>query len=335
MKKQTLFKITAAFMTISLIAILLSHIEVADIVDTLTGIEPVYLMAGFGLYVLSYFFRALRFYVLLDNKVGLKDLFGIVCLHNMANNIFPARTGELSYIYLIKKNHHVPIRDGIASLMVARVFDFIAIAVIFLISFNFLSDNYLIVPQFIKTLMLIVILIAIISLVFICSKKIIDYVKFTSFCVVVPEVLIDFLTNRLNTIAKKFDMIANTKHITNAALLSTMVWFTSFMMGYLLIINMGIQLDIWAILVGFTFSVLISILPIHGIGGFGTMEGGWAVIFIALGAEKEIAILTGFAYHIIIIIFTILLGICGMLLLNQRIESKLSISFKKVIDYFF
>lgn len=323
MKKQTLSKLTAAIVTITLVAILLSQIELGDVVDTLTGIDPVYLVAGFGLYVLSYFFRALRFHILLNREVGIKDLFGIVCLHNMANNILPARTGELSYIYLIKNNHHVPIRDGVASLMVARVFDFVAIAVIFLISFNFLTESCLIVPLFSKILMLIVILMSIILLAFIYSQKIIDYIKSSSFCVMIPKNRIDFLTNRLNTIAKKIDVIVNTKHITHAALLSTMVWFSSFMMGYLLIIKMGMQLDIWAILVGFTFSVLISILPIHGIGGFGTMEGGWAVIFIALGAEKEIAISTGFAYHIIIIIYTIFLGICSMLFLNPSIESKL------------
>lgn len=330
MKKQTLSKLTAVIITIALIAILLSQIEVTDIVDTLTAIEPVYLVAGFGLYMLSYFFRAMRFYILLDNKVGLKDLFGIVCLHNMANNILPVRTGELSYIYLIKKNHHVPIREGIASLMVARVFDIIAIAIIFSISFNLLTVNFLIVPQLIKTLILSVILAVIILFALIYSKKNIDYVKLPSFCVVVPKDLIVFLTDRLNIIGKEFDMITNTKNITHVALLSAMVWFSSFVMGYLLIINMGIQLDIWAILVGFTFSVLISILPVHGIGGFGTMEGGWAVIFIALGAEKEIAISTGFAYHIIIIIFTILLGICSIVFLNQSIEYKLSISSKKL-----
>ena len=58
MKKQTLSKLATAIIAISLIAILLPQIEVADVVDTLTSIEPVYLVAGFGLYVLSYFFRA-------------------------------------------------------------------------------------------------------------------------------------------------------------------------------------------------------------------------------------------------------------------------------------
>lgn len=58
MKKQTSSKLAAATITIVLIVILLSQIEVADVLDTLNGIEPVYLLAGFGLYILSYFFRA-------------------------------------------------------------------------------------------------------------------------------------------------------------------------------------------------------------------------------------------------------------------------------------
>lgn len=73
--------------TIALVVILLSQIKIADIIITLAGIDPLYLIAGFVLYVCSYLFRALRFHILLNKEVGLRDLFNIVCVHNMVNNI--------------------------------------------------------------------------------------------------------------------------------------------------------------------------------------------------------------------------------------------------------
>ena len=61
---------------------------------TLVSIDSIYLLIGFVLY-LRLFLRTLRFHILLNNKVSIKDLFSIVCVHNMANNILPARTGEV------------------------------------------------------------------------------------------------------------------------------------------------------------------------------------------------------------------------------------------------
>ena len=81
MNRQTVAKISAVVITIALVAILLSQIQIADIITTLAGIDPLYLIAGFVLYACSYVFRALRFYILLDGEVGLRDLFNIVCVH--------------------------------------------------------------------------------------------------------------------------------------------------------------------------------------------------------------------------------------------------------------
>jgi hypothetical protein len=74
---------------------------------------------------------------------------------------------------------------------------------------------------------------------------------------------------------------------------------------------MGIQLEPIQILFASSFAVFSTMLPIQGIGGFGTMEGGWALGFIAVGAAEEVAINTGFGFHLIVLLFTITLGIYG------------------------
>ena len=94
MTRQIIAKISAVAITVALLAILLSQIRIADIINTLAGIDPLYLIVGFVLYACTYFFRALRFHILLNRAVGIRDLFNIVCVHNMVNNILPARTGE-------------------------------------------------------------------------------------------------------------------------------------------------------------------------------------------------------------------------------------------------
>ena len=64
MTRQTIAKISAVVITVALVAILLSQIQIADIITTLAGIDPLYLIAGFVLYVCSYFFSiAISYFV--------------------------------------------------------------------------------------------------------------------------------------------------------------------------------------------------------------------------------------------------------------------------------
>jgi len=64
---------------------------------------------------------------------------------------------------------------------------------------------------------------------------------------------------------------------------------------------------------GTAFTKLTSVLPIYGIGGFGTTEGFWSLGFVALGVEKTTAIVTGFVYHIFSILYTLIVGITSLL----------------------
>ncbi|NAS89698.1 hypothetical protein C4E24_08220 [ANME-1 cluster archaeon AG-394-G21] len=138
--KGKIAKISAVVITIVLAAVLLSQIEVNEVITTLASVDPLHVIAGFVLYTCSYFLRAFRFHILVNKKVKIRDLFNIVCVHNMLNNILPARTGELSYIYLLKKLHNKKTGEGIATLFVARVFDFITISLLFIGSAFVIQD---------------------------------------------------------------------------------------------------------------------------------------------------------------------------------------------------
>lgn len=135
MKTRNFFPIV---ITVILVAILLSQIELIYVFKAVKNISPIWLIIGFILYNFCYFFRALRFHILLDRKISIKDLFFIVSLHNMTNSLLPARTGELSYIYLVKKSGDISTTKGVATLAIARVLDFVTITIIFIVSIFFI-----------------------------------------------------------------------------------------------------------------------------------------------------------------------------------------------------
>jgi len=303
-----------------LVAILLSQIQIADIITTLAGIDPLYLIAGFVLYVCSYFFRTLRFHILLNKEVGLRDLFNIVCVHNMANNILPARTGELSYIYLLKKLHKKKAGEGIATLFVARVFDFISISLLFFISALMILQDLpgIIMKAFwaIAFFMVLIVIFLIILLYF--GESFLNLVRrfFRRFNLE-KKYFADYLLRKGEETAESFGKIKNNGRVIGLITVSIGIWLLLYSSNYVLVTAMNINLSFFAVLLGSTFAVFTMVLPIQGIGGFGTIEGGWAVGFIAIGLTKEIAINSGFVVHIVILVYFLVLGLLGLISMRR------------------
>lgn len=292
---------------------LLSQIQIADVTTTLAGIDPLYLFVGFGLYVLSYFFRALRFRILLNKKVGLKNLFTIVCVHNMMNNILPARTGELSYIYLLKKHHNKTAGEGIATLFVARVFDIISITLLFSVSALMIKD----LPDMVAKVVFFIVFFLALVIVFLITllysgNSFLNLVgMFFERFGLEDKRIVGYMLRKGSETVESFEMIKTNGRFIEMFTISIGIWLSLYLLNYTLVIAMGINLNFFTIVLASTFAVFTTVLPIQGVGGFGTIEGGWAIGFVAAGLTKEVAISSGFGVHIITIFYFIIIGLFG------------------------
>ena len=325
MKRESIAKISAVGITVVLVAILLSQIQISDITATLTGIDPLYLIAGFVLYMGIYSLRALRFYILLNREVRLRDLFNIVCVHNMVNNILPARTGELSYIYLLKKLHNKDTGDGIATLFIVRIFDLTTIALLFFLSALMIRDLPEIITLAVWGIAAFMLLIVIFVIVLLCSgKSFLNVVKKFFGMINLKMSFVDYLLKKVEEVVRSFEKIkTNGKSaIIASIIISFGIWLSLYLLSYILLKAMNIDLGYFAVVLASTFAVLTMVLPIQGIGGFGTLESGWAIGFVAIGLTKEVAISSGFGYHIIIWIYFLVLGCYGFLAMKSEDPAK-------------
>ena len=81
-------------------------------------------------------------------------------------------------------------------------------------------------------------------------------------------------------------------------------------MGY------GFQdISFWIILLGTVVAEISAVLPTHALAGFGTYEGAFALAFVILGFTKQISIIVGFNYHLIILLFSVILGLISIIIL--------------------
>jgi len=77
------------------------------------------------------------------------------------------------------------------------------------------------------------------------------------------------------------------------------------------------DLNYWVILLATVAAEISAVLPTHALAGFGTYEGAFALAFILLGFSEEISIIVGFNYHLVVLLYTVALGIISMIIISM------------------
>ena len=325
MDKRNQGLIIAFIITVVLLYLTLSQIDPADIVITLKSIEPTYLMISFLTYIFCNILRAIRFSILLNKKIKIRSLFNIVCVYNMVNNIVPMRAGELSYIYMLKKLHNKNAAIGASTLIVARILDFAVICTLFLASSWIAAKQIegLRLAAILTSLLIIACFLLLIMLLhwrenflypFTCSLDKLGLGK---------DVRIKYIILKFNEMMQAMVGMRNIKTTIFALIASFFIWMANFSVVFLVIKGMHFDIPLHIVIMGSTFTVLSTLLPIYGIAGLGTSQGLWTVIFVPLGIPLDDAIISAFGYYIIQMAYYLALGIYGLIsikILNHNNE---------------
>ena len=303
MNRQKITKIVLfTIVSLVLVWLLFRYVHFSDVVAAFSRITIIGVLLGFAFYLLGYVIRAVRFYYQLNKKVSLRALFYIVCIHNAVNSLLPARLGELSYVYLVKKKN-IPLAQGAAGLVLTRVFDLIALILLFLLAL-FMSRATL--PAFFKNLTVPVLgVLAVLmvgsALVVACTPPLHRFRLHASRFRIV---------RMLYSLVHSFHQEHTRPKLAMLFVTSVLLWISQFLMIYFIFWGV-LPVSGWYILIGSLFPILSTVLPIQGIAGFGSIEATWALGFVMLGVTKEAAIATGFVFHFVIIAYFAVLGLVG------------------------
>jgi len=110
------------------------------VADAFKSANYVYIIPAVALYFIAVIFRTIRWRFLLTplGSFGVRRLFPVVVVGYMANNLLPARLGELVRAYYMREREQVSASATLATIVLERIFDgltlllFVAIAAIFL-----------------------------------------------------------------------------------------------------------------------------------------------------------------------------------------------------------
>jgi glycosyltransferase 2 family protein len=308
--------LASALLSITLVAFLFRYIKLQDIIVAISMVPAWVVLLSFFLYACSFVFRTLRFSVLLNKKIPFPELFSISCLHNMFNGILPARTGELTFVYMVSKKRERK-STAIASIIISRFFDLVSITLQFTVAVFFIGLSE---PRFFYMAFILMGLIIFSVLVAFLAIRYFRYLKIKS---LMKLKYYKFLINGFEKVLSQFELL-DARKAFRVFILSVIIWGFNFIMAYLIITHLGVQIGIYRTVLAFTFTAIASFIPVHGIAGFGTLEAAWTVIFMFFGATRELAISSAFGFHIINILYFIVLGIAGYLFLAFASKKSLS-----------
>ena len=297
---------------------LLKEIDIQEIPKTLSRLSIKALLIGFACYCLLVLAKALRFRALLNLDSSVHQIFPILALHTFWGNILPMRTGDVSYVYLMQRRQKVDATQGIASLLVASLIDLVllmglVVATAWLLRAE-LSDTFSGTVLYITPLLIGSILIAGVVFVYIAPNL---CIKLAKKCAVpllrFQKQPISWAVDKGLTVIQEFTGFRSNRRFLEVWGYSVICLAIRFGFQCYLVTEMGVDVPMIEVLFALAFTNVFNLLPIQTIGNFGTTEFPFVWLLNHFGTSIEIATVTGFSLHILILLYCLPLGVYGFL----------------------
>ena len=119
--------------------------------------------------------------------------------------------------------------------------------------------------------------------------------------------------------AEDFHAIKARRAYFPVSLTSLISWIMVYWMCYAFLKGFGIEISFLRVVFGSSVGLMVSTLPISGLGNWGTLEAGWAAGFLMAGFSKEKAIATGFGVHIFVFVICVIVSFfCWVTLKKEK-----------------
>lgn len=293
----------SSVITLAFLYYVIVQINWDSFINNIGDINYYLIFIGILMYLMSYVFRTLRLKIILnDGELHIRDLLSITLLHNLYNRILPARLGDLTLIYFLNRYSKNTIGDSINLFVILRIYDL-------MISILFLSISYTIIFGIDFVSMLLGILL--IVLVFILFKPSIGIKILVNIIDRLPQryKILSKIKSKFFLINEKNKLLEKNKVRAYLFLYSFSIWSSILILFFLLLESINYNYGFWNTIFSSTVANFSWILPINGIGGFGTMELGWGYAFSILGFKFNEVITTALYINVIVFLATIVFAI--------------------------
>jgi hypothetical protein len=308
-KHQLLIYILSAILSIVLLAYLFLNLDWDILRVAFSDIHWGWLGLALLAYLINILLRALRFTNLIYSRpVKWLELIPVSALHNILMYLMPAKTGDVTYIFIAKNRLDLSLTEGTATLLAARFYDFSVVALILAILLPFSKDE---MPVWIfesAILFCVLILAGTIVILFFLkfSKSTLDENQKH------PQGARASGLRKVRAAWYKF--IAGLREIQShgahgrVAILTAGIWLCIYSNFYFAAKSMGLPVAFYHIAIISIVMIPLTLLPLQGFANIGTHEIGWTSVLVAFNYPYKTALAIAAGSHFVLLLSVLLSG---------------------------
>lgn len=273
-------------------------VDPVELKSVLEHADYIYLVPVVFLALMSLILRVFRWRYLLRpvRELPFGSVFSATAIGLMANNVLPARLGELIRAYVIGKREKISKSASFATVIVARIFDGLTILSFLAAVFIFYAFSLPGWLQKAAILTLTLYLLAIVVLVLLKTRtrmvlRVVSYILGPF-----PKKLGARILSVLDSFAAGLGILHSVREILYSAVLSILIWVPNIVIIYFLLHSFGIYLPFFAsvvLLVVIVIGVTIPSAP----GYVGTIQYATVAGLALFSVPKSQALSFSLVYH--------------------------------------
>ena len=281
----------------------LSQVDYAEVIEAFSQANYIWTIPMMMTVIVSMYIRALRWRWLLNpiRNFRIGTLFSSVMIGFMANNLLPARIGEVVRAISLSKKHSLSRSSVFATVVAERVFDSLGLLLVFYITLFFVDY-----PDELKKTGLAALFFTCIIFIFLFLLK----VK-TEFIVKILGNILSRISNKssvkFENILRKFihglSIMSSPLSILVIFFYSVFLWMFTAVAGYLIFFAFDLNPSIWAAFLVLFVTALAVSLP-SSPGYIGTFHAACIIAFNLIGNlglfDHEVSKSVALSYSIIL-----------------------------------
>ena len=314
LKSKILRIIFSVLLLLLIIIVMIKFIDFQFFFKKIKSVNIFFLFLSFLSLSISYYFRVLRFKLILNEKKGVV-LFSISGIHYFLNKILPARTGEITLPLLFKKHLDIEYSKGISALLLFRILDVFAMLILFLFSLFFID--------IIKNINLLIVISVFLILLIMFLWGFLNF--FSNLLIkITGKISIRSIKDRKEKIEnflykiKDYKKAKNNMFYLKTGIVSLLSWILVYFYYYFVIMSFELDHSFSETVFASSISNFTFILPINSAGNIGPFEAAWTYGFYLLGEIKDVSLPIGLFANIFATFITSFFALFGYIYLKRH-----------------
>lgn len=311
------YKLAGILVSILFVYLAVRRVDLSESLRALRGVRPEVLGAATLVYLCSFPVRALRWRLILraQKALSLGEIMGPVFVGYMANNVLPARTGEIYRAHFLGRRVRMS-RSGVAaSIVVERALDgLMLVGVILLVFALFPQAHFLGVTALVTGLAFLVLAAGILLYVLSVDKT---HGVVERLLGLLPDSLREPTGIRLNFFLRGVRGISTAKELLVAVGYTVLAWVVEAFAVALAVASFGVSLPLAGFVLVFALAVLSTTLP-SGPGYVGPFQYAFVLALGYFAVSRETALAVSVGAQIALLGSVTLLGLAFLWRENMR-----------------